>query len=527
MNLPLPLRRALISALLLSFSSLVAEEEFPPFGITDPVAPLAGSLILTGKEVPSNLARKALAQLADGKEGKLVLIVREENEEELTRWRQAVGTVASFRLKSAKDELSSELITALQQASGVWLGGDFSQRTDGKLKDALRGVLSRGGVIGGGDKAAASLGETVTAGSDSVPAFALLPQSVVEAGVVAEPVAQGSSPYVRWQIPPTGTLIVHSGREVGVIGESEITARIPAQNGWPERVQVLRPPEVELPYSTDLFSWTRSAQARRGPVFPATNPVSPEVAAGTLILIGGGGSTADMWTRFIEEAGGKEANFVCIIQQESPFPEMNLRKLGCDNITVLLSDVERREEANSEEEVLEALRNADGIFFGGGRTYRFMDAYQNTTSHRLMLDVLRRGGVIAGTSAGAQIQGDFLVRGDPRTNQTLWLPGNDVGLSFLRGVIIDVHFQERGRERTLPPLLKKHPKMLGIGIDEATAIVVTGTTAEVLGRGAVSFYDLTKDDPAADPKPEILSAGRSYDMKARSPIAKPEGDQVR
>lgn len=527
MNLPLPLRCSLISALLLSFSSLVAEEEFPPFGITDPVAPLAGSLILTGEEIPSDLARKALAQLADGKEGKLVLMVREENEEEFLRWRQAVGTVASFRLESSDDELSSELRAALQQASGVWLGDDFSQGSDPKLKEALQGVLSRGGVVGGGGKAAASLGETVTAGSDSVPAFALLPQSVVEAGAVAELPGRGLSPYVRWQIPAAGTLIIHSGREVGVIGESEITARIPAQNGWPERVEVLRPPEVELPYSTDLFSWTRSAQARRGPVFPAPNPESPEVTAGTLIIIGGGGSTADMWTRFIKEAGGKEANYVCIIQQESPFPEMDLRKLGCDNITVLLSDVERRAEANSEEEVLEALRNADGIFFGGGRTYRFMDAYQNTTAHRLMLDVLKRGGVIAGTSAGAQIQGDFLVRGDPRTNETLWFPGNDVGLSFLRGVIIDVHFQERGRERTLPPLLKKHPKMLGIGIDEATAIVVTGTTAEVLGRGAVSFYDLTKDDPTAVLKPEVLSAGRSYDLKTRSAIAKPEGGTAR
>lgn len=501
----------------LSFSEIAAEG-FPPFGIDDPVGPLPGSLILTGDQIPSELARKTLAQLGDGREGTLVLIVREENQDEVAQWGRFVGEVRSYAIKTDQDAVSAELVTAIRGASGVWLADDFSQMQDTKLHDVLLETFLQGGVIGGGGRAAESLGETIKIGSASAPALGFLPESVIKTGAAGEEGAEKPSPYVTWQIPSTGVLVFHSGREVGVLGETEVTARIPAQNGWPERIETLRPPEVRLPYSADLFSWTRSAQARRGPVFPAKDPVSPEVAEGALILIGGGGSTQDMWTRFIEEAGGPGANYVCIIQQESPFPEMNLRRLGCDNVTVLLSDIELRHQANHDEDFLSALRTADGIFFGGGRTYRFMDTYQNTTAHALMLDVLKRGGVIAGTSAGAQIQGDFLVRGDPRTNETIWMLGNDVGLSFLRGVIIDVHFLNRGREKTFPPLLQKHPKMLGIGIDEATAIVVKGTTAAVLGRGAVSFYDIANDAPSEAPKPIILKAGSSYDLKTRSPI---------
>ncbi len=103
------------------------------------------------------------------------------------------------------------------------------------------------------------------------------------------------------------------------------------------------------------------------------------------------------------------------------------------------------------------------------------------------------------------------------------MEGNDLGLSFIRGVIIDAHFRQRGREYTLPTLLMKHPQMLGIGIDEATALFVQGTDAKVLGKNAVTFYDLKNQKVWNTPfleigNPIILSSGEKYDLRLRKLI---------
>jgi cyanophycinase len=353
----------------------------------------------------------------------------------------------------------------------------------------------------------------------------LLPNSIVDA------TSENSSETLRsalkmkparvgWEIPPGAFVVVHDGRRVGVIGPTEINIRVAARGDWPERVQSFGPPIDDLPYTTDLMAWSRSAQARTQPRFPPKVAPTPAVANGTLIIIGGGGSTPDMWTRLIDSAGGKDANYVCLSQSDDSYEANKLQELGCQNVQVFHSYLNGKTAPGDGTDIVAALEYADAVYLGGGRTFRFMDAYQNTKSHQLMRNILAKGGVIAGTSAGAQIQGDFLVRGDPRTNQTLWYKGNDTGLGFIRGVIIDAHFRQRQRHKVLPDLLKIHPQMLGIGIDEATAIVVTGTTAEVLGRHSVSFYDYaSKPGSEASPAdPVVLSASQKYDLKNRKLI---------
>ena len=104
-------------------------------------------------------------------------------------------------------------------------------------------------------------------------------------------------------------------------------------------------------------------------------------------------------------------------------------------------------------------------------------------------DVLRRGGVIGGSSAGATIQGEFLVRGHPLGNTVMMAEGYERGFGFLPGTAIDQHFTQRGRHPDLIPVIQRHPKLLGIGIDESTAIVVTGTKVEVLGQHAAPGVD--------------------------------------
>jgi cyanophycinase len=135
-----------------------------------------------------------------------------------------------------------------------------------------------------------------------------------------------------------------------------------------------------------------------------------------------------------------------------------------------------------------------------------------------MFDVLRRGGVIGGSSAGATIQGDYLCRGSPFGNLEIMYEGYERGLAFLPGVAVDQHFSRRKRQPDMTALIKVHPQMLGVGIDETTAIVVQGQIAEVVGPGQVHFYDASRKVEKGKPDHESLSEGQRYDLKERKAL---------
>jgi cyanophycinase len=188
------------------------------------------------------------------------------------------------------------------------------------------------------------------------------------------------------------------------------------------------------------------------------------------------------------------------------------RKAGAKKVTILygktIAEVESKE-------FLDTLTEATGLWFDGGRQWRFVDCYENTKALPLMFDVLKRGGVIGGTSAGATIQGDYLCRGGVFNNFDIRCEGYERGLGFLKGVAIDQHFTQRKRHADMTQLMKVYPQYLGIGLDEATAIVVKGQVADVLGKGKVHFYDAARKVEKGQPDYEALSAGGRYDLKAR------------
>ncbi len=137
-------------------------------------------------------------------------------------------------------------------------------------------------------------------------------------------------------------------------------------------------------------------------------------------------------------------------------------------------------------EYLDELRQATGVWFGGGRQWRFVDAYWGTPAWHELKQVLARGGVIGGSSAGATIQGDLLVRGSPLGNQIMVADGYRRGLGLLEGVAIDQHFKQRNRFDDLASVVKRFPKIYGIGIDESTALVVQAPNrCHVIGKGSV------------------------------------------
>ncbi len=141
----------------------------------------------------------------------------------------------------------------------------------------------------------------------------------------------------------------------------------------------------------------------------------------------------------------------------------------------------------------EMLTKAGGVWFGGGRQWKFVDAYAGTLTEKRFHEVLARGGAIGGSSAGASIQSEYMPRGHPLGNTVMAAEGYEHGLGFLPGCAVDQHFFARKRTADMTGLMKKYPQYLGIGIDEATAIVVTGSTAEVIGRTKVAFFDSAEE----------------------------------
>jgi len=238
---------------------------------------------------------------------------------------------------------------------------------------------------------------------------------------------------------------------------------------------------------------------------------------GYLIVVGGSMRDPAIFKRFIQLAGGPEAPIVVIPtagrgeDYDQYWRGLNVfREAGAKNLTVL--HTRDRSEADSEEFV-RPIKMARGVFFTGGRQWRLADSYLNTRTHRELWALLDRGGVVAGSSAGATIQGSFLVRGDTKGN-TAMIGDHLEGLAFLSNVAIDQHLLKRNRHFDMIEVIEKYPELLGIGIDEDTAIVVHGDEFEVIGQGYIAIYDSKRIIPP-NGRFYFLAPGDRYNLKTR------------
>ncbi len=220
---------------------------------------------------------------------------------------------------------------------------------------------------------------------------------------------------------------------------------------------------------------------------------------------------------FIEKAGGDNSRIV-VIPTATESPNLVNRRdvrdfldAGAGAVTVMHA-TSPAEAAT--DQFLEPLRTATGVWFGGGRQWRLLDAYEDTPFVDLCHDVLTRGGVIGGSSAGATIQGEYLVRGHPLGNTIMMAEGYERGFAFLPGCAIDQHFTQRNRQRDLELVKRTFPQLLCIGIDEATALLVEGNEAIVAGRGTVTIYDGPRGKLPL--RPALLHPGGRYDLRSAS-----------
>ncbi|HZQ90845.1 MAG TPA: cyanophycinase [Terriglobales bacterium] len=252
----------------------------------------------------------------------------------------------------------------------------------------------------------------------------------------------------------------------------------------------------------------------------ASNAATRGPKQGTLVIVGGGQLGPEIIQRFVQLAGGKDANFV-VIPTASEEPTIDLEKtkerfakqFGVTNVTVL--HTKDRKVADSKQ-FTEPLRHASAVWIPGGRQWRLADSYLNTRTEKEIKNVLKRGGVVGGSSAGATIQGSYLVRGAVEGNTIMMSPGHEAGFALLTDSAIDQHIITRHREADLDPVVEKFPRLLGIGIDEGTAIVVHGESFEVIGKSKVAIHDGREHEGK---KFYFLTAGQKYDLKHRAVMA--------
>jgi cyanophycinase len=268
----------------------------------------------------------------------------------------------------------------------------------------------------------------------------------------------------------------------------------------------------------------------------ASNPLSAQAPMttgpekGSLVIVGGGGAGEEILLKFIELSGGMDAPIVVIptaggradYDQDAGVAKA-LRQLGATKVQVWHT---YDPDLANITEFTAPLDSAGGVWFGGGRQWRLVDAYAGTRAEKLFWEVLHRGGAIGGSSAGATIQGSYLARGDTKGNQTM-MGDHEEGFGFIKNIAIDQHVLARNRQNDLFTILDQRPELLGIGLDEKTAIIVQGNSFEVMGRSYVLVYDRSfwsregsaqKDLPAAYRQFYFLRAGDRYDMVKREVV---------
>jgi len=258
---------------------------------------------------------------------------------------------------------------------------------------------------------------------------------------------------------------------------------------------------------------------------------------GHLVLVGGGDKPPEAMRKFVELAGGPQAPIVAIptASEEADAAEYYVKlfkeEYGCANVVAL--PIKAREDAMRADLAELALR-AKGIFFGGGDQVRITRALLDTPVGAAIAAAHARGAVVGGTSAGLACQSALMITGEGdftviRANAVELKPG----LGFIDRAIVDQHFIARQRSNRLLSVILEHPELLGVGVDEDTAIWVRpDDTFRVIGSRSVMVIDpagarVTRQSGeegkdllgARDLRVHVLLPGDEYDLKGRAVVA--------
>ncbi len=263
-------------------------------------------------------------------------------------------------------------------------------------------------------------------------------------------------------------------------------------------------------------------------------------ARGPLIIIGGGEDKEGPRTILREVArhvdGGRLVLATVASHEPEGYFEAYQRAFADLGVTDLVELYVRDRAETLDPDKLSLFEGAAGVFFSGGDQLRISSQIGDTPVEQRVRELHNRGGLIAGTSAGASMMSEtMLVKGTSGESHKIGDLHMAPGLGLVRDVIIDQHFAERGRFGRLFGAVAHNPRELGIGIDEDTALVLQGTRCEVIGSGCVYVVDgagVTHSN-IAEARPDralsmydlrlhVLSSGDGFDLAQRRPAQVPD-----
>jgi cyanophycinase len=217
---------------------------------------------------------------------------------------------------------------------------------------------------------------------------------------------------------------------------------------------------------------------------------------GTLVLIGGGCSAeGDALGTFVRRSKGNAGGRIVGFTTASADPlgsalawRNDLKVAGATNVEIPIID---NRNAAQERAIAQMVSDADGIFLGGGDQVHLVATIGGSRVGNAIRDAYRRGAVVCGTSAGAAALTETILAGgevDEMGKNTDMHIGPGLGLLGFRAMI-DTHFAQRRRLHRLFVAIAANPDLMGLGIDEDTALVVQGHLGEVVGKGSMTFVD--------------------------------------
>ncbi|HWB42899.1 MAG TPA: cyanophycinase [Gemmatimonadales bacterium] len=261
-----------------------------------------------------------------------------------------------------------------------------------------------------------------------------------------------------------------------------------------------------------------STTASFGPI-----PPGPSRPKGSLVIVGGGSRTEAMMRRFVELAGGPGRARIAVVPMSSSEPQATgdglvaeFDSLGARGFVFLVDSTEAESET-----AVRRLDSVTGIWFAGGDQARHTAALGGTAALRAMQRRYQEGAVLGGTSAGAAIMSDSMLTGNQTPpGDTTGYYGDDFptiarqriqvvpGLGFLPGAIVDQHFIRRERHNRLISAVLERPSLIGVGIDESTALEVGPDGRwRVLGESSVVVYDARDARVTARSRPLLGAMG--------------------
>lgn len=258
---------------------------------------------------------------------------------------------------------------------------------------------------------------------------------------------------------------------------------------------------------------------------------------GNLLIVGGGDTPIEVQERFVALAGGPGKARIALLpmastqyDEEAREVEADFRKLGAETRLLNIS----REEAQ-QESVGSQLRDFDAYWFLGGDQSRLASVLVGTAALEVIERRYEEGATIGGTSAGASVMTSVMLTGRARqtrdaeeielSNIAREIIDVSKGFGFFKGAIVDQHFMMRPRYNRLISATLDHPQLVGVGIDEETALLVRPDGVwEVLGRYYVKLFDARRARIIGDAGPmarasdirmHVLPAGSTFNPKNR------------